>query len=492
MISTHPLVSVIIPMYNAASFVAETLVSVLSSTYPNLEVIVYDDGSTDASLSIAQGFADGDQRLRVFTHTNSGVCATRNSAIAHSNGTYILPVDADDIIEPNFISEAVAVINDNADIKLVRSHADYFGEKTGLWNLPEFSLPLLARKNIISVCALYRRSDWQRVGGYCTDIPTREDWDFWISILKDGGTVHTLPFVGFHYRTHRSSKRVTLRNKKNQVIDTLNERHIALYARLFNGPLRHRRTYSRLINTLDNIFNPRHTVVATEYSDIASEVQLTHWRFSGRWGDVIYKVRNEIRRVNIDDRQFVVKQYTTPNLINRIAYGLFRSSKAERAYRNAQRFIAAGIPTPAPVAYITRQVLGLFLRESYFISEYCAYPYTFNDLINNTTFPHRDQYLAYVGQQTARMHQQGLYPLDYSGGNILLDMRDGLVFWQVVDINRMYFGNIDIDKGCRGFSRLNVEPAALAVMARAYATERGFDPQTCVALVQQYRWHKHK
>jgi hypothetical protein len=93
---------------------------------------------------------------------------------------------------------------------------------------------------------------------------------------------------------------------------------------------------------------------------------------------------------------------------------------------------------------------------------------------------------------TAKMHDAGIYPLDYSGGNILLDMVDGTPQFELVDLNRMAFGNIDIDKGCRGFERLNVEHEALSIIAREYARVRNFDEDRCVELLQKYRWSKHQ
>ncbi|MGO8078119.1 hypothetical protein AB9F41_37935, partial [Rhizobium leguminosarum] len=74
--------------------------------------------------------------------------------------------------------------------------------------LPEFSLSLLARRNHIDTCALYRRTDFDRIGGYCEEIIAREDWDFWISLLKDGGEVVRLPEVGCYYRVRKQSKRI--------------------------------------------------------------------------------------------------------------------------------------------------------------------------------------------------------------------------------------------------------------------------------------------
>lgn len=487
----YPLVSVVIPIYNMERFLAETINSVLASDYPNFEVILYDDGSKDNSYVIAQQFEKNNCNVRSYTHNNSGVSATRNKAIGEAKGVYILPVDADDLIEPNFISEAVKIIDANDDVVIVTPKSDFFGDKNGEWNLPKYSLKLLARKNIINVCALYRKVDWQNVGGYCEDIVTREDWDFWISMLGDGGKVAQLPFIAFHYRTHSNSKRVTNRKKKYSVIDSLNERHLELFVRLFNGPLCHQRTWSKLINICDNIFNHRRTVVAQKYNDISGQIKLVHWRMLGNWGEVIHSGRNELRKVEMEGKNYVVKSYVTPNLINRFAYGFLRKSKAQRAFENAQKFIDAGIDTPNPVAFITRRIGGLLLKESYFISEKSEYSLTFNDIINNKELPQRAEFLRFVGEQTAQMHLAGFYPLDFSGGNILLDCCKGQFKWQIVDLNRMSFGVVNMDSGCRGFERLNVEPDALAIMATAYAEKRGFDAEECIKLVQQYRWKKH-
>ena len=88
----YRLVSVIIPIYNMAKFLCETLDSVLASDYPNFEVILMDDGSTDNSLDIAKEYAEKDSRVCTYTQPNSGPCVARNNAISLSHGEYILPV----------------------------------------------------------------------------------------------------------------------------------------------------------------------------------------------------------------------------------------------------------------------------------------------------------------------------------------------------------------------------------------------------------------
>ena len=106
---------------------------------------------------------------------------------------------------------------------------------------------------MLPIFSLYRRSDWERIGGYCEDIIAREDWEFWIAMLKDGGRVVRLPEVGLYYRVRPQSKRVSDRALKHHVIDTLNRRHPEFFERELGGPLRYRRSWSRVINFFSKV-----------------------------------------------------------------------------------------------------------------------------------------------------------------------------------------------------------------------------------------------
>lgn len=245
-----PLVSVIIPLYNMEEFVRETLRSVLTSSYRNIEVIVVDDGSTDASPRIVAAMAAQDARVMLLQQENAGPSCARNKAVAASQGRYILPVDADNLLAPQFIAQAVRILETQPSVKVVRPTMEFIGDKQGLWQLPEFSLALLARRNHIDTCALYRREDFDRVGGYCETIIAREDWDFWIAVLKDGGDVVRLPEVGYYYRVRKQSKRIRDRKLKAHVTAVLNQRHRAFFEEQLGGPLRKMRSWSRWINFL--------------------------------------------------------------------------------------------------------------------------------------------------------------------------------------------------------------------------------------------------
>ena len=132
--------------------------------------------------------------------------------------------------------------------------AEFFGDRTGEWKLQDFDINLLARKNFIPITAVYRKIEWEKAGGYCEEIIAREDWEFWISVLKNGGKVVKLPQVLLFYRFRQNSKRVSDRKLKHHVIDTLNKRHPEFFERYLGGPLRYNRSWSRVINRLTRWF----------------------------------------------------------------------------------------------------------------------------------------------------------------------------------------------------------------------------------------------
>ncbi len=283
-----PLVSVIMPLYNAEAYVEAAIHSVLASSFRSLEVVVVDDGSTDGSAKVVETLAETDRRIRLLHQANAGPCRARNVAVDASRGRYILPVDADDLLAPSFIADAVAVLDQQPEVKVVRPTIDFIGGRSGRWHLPDFSLRLLARRNHIAACALYRREDFDRVGGYCEEIKAREDWDFWISMLKHGGKVVRLPEVGYYYRVVAQSKRFRDRKLAAHVIRTLNIRHAAFFEQQLGGPLRRMRSWSRWINALTRPLRYRKTVTAEVAPPVKQFVEELPWRFAAE-GREIFK-----------------------------------------------------------------------------------------------------------------------------------------------------------------------------------------------------------
>jgi glycosyltransferase involved in cell wall biosynthesis len=252
------LVSVVIPCFNQGKYLRETVQSVLSSYYRPIEIIIVNDGSTDDSLQLARELAKLHSEIRVIDQANGGVAKARNTGITDSKGTFILPLDGDDLISENYIKEAVKTLEAKPEVKVVYCQAVKFnesGEKP--WKLKPFSRQQLAKDNMIFVAAIFRKTDAERVGAFSEDMKMgREDWEFWIKMLKNGGEVIQLPFVGFFYRLTAGSKRkkTGTNQKKRERIAYLNAKHSDFFERELNGPLRFQRSWSKPYNTLLKLF----------------------------------------------------------------------------------------------------------------------------------------------------------------------------------------------------------------------------------------------
>ncbi|MFC0263652.1 glycosyltransferase family 2 protein [Fontibacter flavus] len=249
-----PLVSIVTPCFNQADYLRETVESVMKSSYRPIEMIIVNDGSTDNSLEIAQELAREFKEIRVIDQPNSGVSVARNHGITKAEGEIILPLDGDDLISPNYIEEAVNILSKRPEVKVVFCDAVKFDEEgQKKWKLKSFSLSKLAKDNMIFSAALFWKKDAVAVGGFSEDmVMGREDWEFWIKMLKNGGEVVKLSFIGFFYRLTLMSKRKKTRTSKNKRarIDYLNKKHGDFFERELSGPLRFQRTWSKPYNKI--------------------------------------------------------------------------------------------------------------------------------------------------------------------------------------------------------------------------------------------------
>jgi glycosyltransferase involved in cell wall biosynthesis len=198
-------VSVIIPCYNQGHYVLETLDSVLHQTYQNIEVVIVNDGSDDHhTLSILDQI---DFKTVQIIHTsNQGLAAARNNGISQATGDFILPLDADDLIKPCYVEQAAAVLEKRLDVGIVYCRAQLFGAVDTEWLLPPYSLKEMLQDNVIFCSAMFRKSDWEGVGGYDSGmIYGWEDYDFWLSLIELGREVYQIPEILFSYRVASDS-----------------------------------------------------------------------------------------------------------------------------------------------------------------------------------------------------------------------------------------------------------------------------------------------
>jgi glycosyltransferase involved in cell wall biosynthesis len=228
-----PRVTIAVPCFNHGRFLDEAVDSILAQTYQDLEIVVVDDGSTDPETKALLDRYDR-PKTRVLREKNGGPSAARNRAIEAGSGEYVMPLDADDRIAPTYVEKAVRLLDEDPRLGIVYCLAEYFGERTGPSEYVPFEMSRMLRENMISNTAMFRRSDWAAVGGYCEAMRIGwEDWEFWLSLVERGCGVHRIPETMYGYRILTGSRNQDLhtqRSRTDAMFRVIIGRHTELYA----------------------------------------------------------------------------------------------------------------------------------------------------------------------------------------------------------------------------------------------------------------------
>lgn len=237
-------VSIIIPCYNQGKYIKYAIESALDQTYKDLEIICVNDGSRDNSSKIIKELAEKYKNILYFElEKNLGVINARNLAIDSSSGEYILPLDADDTIEPTYVEKAVNILDNNTDIGIVYCKAKLCGNKNKFWNLPDFNIDNILYENCIFNCALFRKIDFIQAGKYKENMKDGcEDWDLWLSFIELGLRPYRIDEVLFNYRQIENSRTKHAANNLSWRTELI-KNHISLYLnntefsdRVFSNP----------------------------------------------------------------------------------------------------------------------------------------------------------------------------------------------------------------------------------------------------------------
>jgi glycosyltransferase involved in cell wall biosynthesis len=247
-------VSVIIPCYNMCEYVLETIESVLLQTYKDFEIIIVNDGSTDATQEILESISN--PKIKIIHTINQGLANARNTAISNSSGKYILPLDADDKISKRYLELACAAFQSNPNLNLVYGRAEYFGDQKEEWNLEKFDLKKLLMYNQIYASAVFKREDYNKTKGYDSQMKFGwEDWEFWISLLGshiDPQVHYITQEIVFYYRVRNNSMiRVLSKNQRDFLLQVIYCKHAQLYNNLFINPFElyyENQYYKKIIN----------------------------------------------------------------------------------------------------------------------------------------------------------------------------------------------------------------------------------------------------
>lgn len=213
--------TIIIPSYNQAPYLPEAIESALSQTIP-AEVIVVDDGSTDGSLEIAKKYP-----VKVISQVNKGLASARNTALMNATGEWIVPLDADDILEENYL-ETIDKYTDEVDIiapsfKCFGVSNAVVGLQPGLYEGKEL-VHDFKEGNKFGYFSAYKREKALEIGGYSPRMVWGyEDYHFWFDLLKRGAKARIISDVLVLYRT-----------KERSMIHEAQERHHELMAQIIH------------------------------------------------------------------------------------------------------------------------------------------------------------------------------------------------------------------------------------------------------------------
>ncbi|WP_299289338.1 glycosyltransferase family A protein [uncultured Mucilaginibacter sp.] len=200
------IISVIVPCYKQAQYLLEALESVWKQTYENWECIIVDDGSPDDTADIALNFCLQDKRFKYLKKENGGLSSARNAGIKEASGELILPLDADDRIHKDYLQLAISAFGKNSTLDLVYCKADFFGEKTGKWNLGPYTYERLLTHNSIFCSAIFKKENFIKAKGYNESLKNGwEDWDLWLRMLNPNSHVLQLSEILFFYRIKEQS-----------------------------------------------------------------------------------------------------------------------------------------------------------------------------------------------------------------------------------------------------------------------------------------------
>ncbi len=226
---THPLVSVIVPTYNCAAFIGDAIESILTQSYAPMEIVAVDDGSSDDTLRILQGFGN---QVRAFSQANSGPAAARNHAVRESRGEYLAFLDGDDLWLPGHTGILMDHIERHSETKVI--YGDW-----AVWHpLVDGSYPPLDPPQVVPdpevdeagsgwvyskllfdsiihiIASVIHRSVYDAVLGFDETLRTGSDYDFWLKVSRRYPVVKLASPVAV-YRQNLSSVTYTLRAENN-------------------------------------------------------------------------------------------------------------------------------------------------------------------------------------------------------------------------------------------------------------------------------------
>ena len=309
-----PLVSILIPAYNAETWISDTLRSAIAQTWERKEIIVVDDGSTDQTLAVARKF-ESDQ-VRVYTHKNQGAAATRNKAYSLCKGDYIQFLDADDLMGPDKISKQMEALGDSPNKRILLSaswgHFIYRYYRTkftpnALW-CDLSPVDWLVRKmqhNLFmqTACWLFSRELAEAAGPWDTRLLGDDDGEYFCRVLLASESVRFVPESKVYYREAGSTSLSYVGRSDKKLVAQLcsMDLHIRYIRSLEDSPRVHQACVKLLQNWLC-VFYPDRPDLVKQMEEMAASLggklqsPTLSWKYS--WIAVLFG-RRQARRAEV-------------------------------------------------------------------------------------------------------------------------------------------------------------------------------------------------
>jgi glycosyltransferase involved in cell wall biosynthesis len=226
----NTLISIVIPCYNDAKYIEQSVTSALNQTYSQIEVIVVDDGSNKATKEVLKSLEPKIDKL--ITQENYGQSKARNTGIEVANGNYILVLDSDDYFEPAFCEKACAIFKNNFGVKVVSCQANLISDnnKITIFKPAGGTIKDFLFSNAALGTSMFKKEDWNSCGRYDEDMKKGlEDWEFFIRLLKKGGNAEIIQEPLYNYRKRNDSTTAKANLNKYELLKYIYTKHEDLY-----------------------------------------------------------------------------------------------------------------------------------------------------------------------------------------------------------------------------------------------------------------------
>lgn len=230
----NSLISIVIPCYNDAQYIEQAVNSALHQTYPYKEVIVIDDGSNAETKAVLKKLEP--KITKLITQENQGQSTTRNVGIKAAKGEFIVTLDSDDFFDPAFCEKAISILSNATEVKIVSCYTYLLYEdgNSTIFETIGGNLESFLCKNHALGSSMFRKDDWLSSGGYDETMRQGfEDWEFYIRLLKNGGTAKVIQEPLYTYRKRANTTTDKANENKYEILKYIYLKHMQLYKENF-------------------------------------------------------------------------------------------------------------------------------------------------------------------------------------------------------------------------------------------------------------------